>query len=63
MMKRQGQEMASIPIPDRRESLTTPSRKIKVDSPSFLKILLKKAQKMFCQKKSKMKSDLGYRLL
>ena len=59
-MTRQDQEMAFVPIANRRESLTIPSRQIKEDSPTCLKTLLKKTQEIFGQKKAKLKSDLGY---
>jgi hypothetical protein len=63
MTTRQGHEMDFGSIVDRRESLTTPSKNIKVDSPTCLKTLLKKTQEIFDQNKSKLKSNLGYRLL
>ena len=63
MTTRHDQEMNSGPNADRRESLIIPSKQIKEDSPTCLKTLLKKTQEIFCQKKAKRKSDLGYKLL
>ena len=63
MTTSQDQEMNSGPIVDRKESLTIPNRDIKVDSQTCLKNLLKKTQAIFDQKKSMLKSDLGYILL
>jgi hypothetical protein len=63
MTTRQDQKMAFGPITYCRESLKTPNRKIKVDSPTCLKTLLKKTQEIFDQNKDKLKSDLCYRLL
>jgi hypothetical protein len=62
-MTRHDQEMDFIPIIDRRDSLTIPSRHIKAVSPTCLKTLLNKTNEIFGQNKDKLKSDLGYKLL